>query len=129
MLPPGIHLFPPDHSMNAKMEEVKTVLFSIVENLISKHEINPRSIDTLITNYSLTSPTPPLASHIVNRIGLRSNVKSFNLLGMGCSAGILKMSLARDLLKVHKNSMALILSLESHDHEHLSRERQVNASC
>lgn len=120
MLPPGIHLFPPDHSMNAKMEEVKTVLFSI---------LNPRSIDTLITNYSLTSPTPPLASHIVNRIGLRSNVKSFNLLGMGCSAGILKMSLARDLLKVHKNSMALILSLESHDHEHLSRERQVNASC
>ncbi|XP_071933969.1 3-ketoacyl-CoA synthase 7-like [Coffea arabica] len=32
---------------------------------------------------------------------------------MGCSAGILSISLAKDLLKVHKNSTALVLSTES----------------
>ncbi|KAL2490457.1 3-ketoacyl-CoA synthase 7 [Abeliophyllum distichum] len=111
-LPPGIHFLPFVYSLNATMEEVKTV-FSLVKNLMTKHNINPRSIDILITNCSLTSPTPSLASLIINKFGLRSNVKSFNLSGMGCSAGILSISLARDLLKVHKNSLALILSMES----------------
>ncbi|XP_071933269.1 3-ketoacyl-CoA synthase 7-like [Coffea arabica] len=32
---------------------------------------------------------------------------------MGCSAGILSISLAKDLLKVHKNSTALVLCMES----------------
>lgn len=32
---------------------------------------------------------------------------------MGCSAGILSICLAKDLLKVHKNSLALVLSMEA----------------
>ncbi|KAJ0079541.1 hypothetical protein Patl1_22364 [Pistacia atlantica] len=50
---------------------------------------------------------------IINRFGLRSDVMSFNLSGMGCSRGILSISLAKGLLKVHKNSTVLVLSMES----------------
>ncbi|KAK9929279.1 hypothetical protein M0R45_026383 [Rubus argutus] len=32
---------------------------------------------------------------------------------MGCSAGILSIYLTKDLLKVHKNSLALVLSMEA----------------
>lgn len=32
---------------------------------------------------------------------------------MGCSAGLLSISFAKDLLRVHKNSLALVLSMEA----------------
>ncbi|KAK3221021.1 hypothetical protein Dsin_014991 [Dipteronia sinensis] len=47
---------------------------------------------------------------IINKFG---NIKSISLSGMGCSAGILSISLAKDLLKVHKNSLALVHSMEA----------------
>ncbi|XP_060667673.1 3-ketoacyl-CoA synthase 7 [Ziziphus jujuba] len=112
-LPTGFLLFPNNQTLNSAMDEVEMVLFSVVQNFFQKHKINPRTIDILITNCSVVSPTPSLASMIINKFGFRSNVMSFNLSGMGCSAGILSISLAQDLLKVHKNSWALILSMES----------------
>lgn len=49
---------------------------------------------------------------IINKYKLRSNIKSFNLSGMGCSAGIISIDLARDLLQVHPNSDAVVISTE-----------------
>ncbi|CAN8243936.1 unnamed protein product [Cochlearia groenlandica] len=46
---------------------------------------------------------------VINKYNLRSNVKSFNLSGMGCSAGLISVDLARDLLQVHPNSNAIIV--------------------
>ena len=37
---------------------------------------------------------------IINRYKLRSNIRSFNLSGMGCSAGLISIDLARDMLQV-----------------------------
>ncbi|XAR52645.1 Very-long-chain 3-oxoacyl-CoA synthase [Bertholletia excelsa] len=99
-------------SLRSAMEEIKTVFFSLTQNLFAKHKLNPKGIDILITNCSLYSPTPSLASIVINKFGLRSNVMSFNISGMGCSAGILLIGLAQDLLKVHKSSQVLILSTE-----------------
>ncbi|KAL9261904.1 3-ketoacyl-CoA synthase 7-like protein [Drosera capensis] len=112
-LPLGLHLIPPDHSFNATMDEARLVMFTTVQTLLDKHKIDPQKIDILITNCSLNCPTPSLSAMISNKFGFRSNVMSFNLSGMGCSAGILALGLARDLLKVHKNSLALIVSTES----------------
>lgn len=95
------------------MEEVETVLLSVVQDLFHKHKIDPETIDILIINCSIVCPTLSLASMIINKFGFRSNVLSNNLFGMGCSCGILSISLAQDLLRVHKNSLVLILSMES----------------
>ncbi|XP_030505083.2 3-ketoacyl-CoA synthase 7-like [Cannabis sativa] len=110
--PAGIHLYPTDQTLNSAVQ-VEMVLFSVAQELLSRHKIDPKSIDILITNCSVICPAPSFASKIVNKFGLRSNIKSFNLSGMGCSAGLLSVSLAEDLLKVHENSLALILSMES----------------
>ncbi|KAL8162355.1 hypothetical protein V2J09_013844 [Rumex salicifolius] len=112
-LPAGIHCIPRDNSLDSTLEECKLVLFTVVEDLLVKTKINPKSIDFLVTNCSIYCPTPSLASMIINRFGFRSNVKSFNLSGMGCSAGLLSTSLAHDLLKVHKDSLVLVVSTES----------------
>ncbi|KAI8009560.1 3-ketoacyl-CoA synthase 18 [Camellia lanceoleosa] len=58
------------------------------------------------------SPTPFLSAVVVNEFNMRSNIMSFNLSGMGCSAGIGSVGLAKDLLTVHRDCLALIISIE-----------------
>ena len=57
-------------------------------------------VDILIVNCSLFNPTPSLSAMIVNHFKMKSNVVSYNLSGMGCSAGVISISLARELLQV-----------------------------
>lgn len=112
-VPISLHQMPPDFSLKPSQEEIETVLFNVVEDLLSKHKVNPKSIGIIVSNCSIFCPTPSITDMIINRFGFRSNVKSANLSGMGCSAGLLAVSLAKDLLKVHGNSLALVLSMEA----------------
>lgn len=112
-MPLSLHEIPPNTSFDGTKEEIETVLFSVVDDVLSKHKVDPQSIDFLVSNCSLFCPTPSITSMIINKFGFRNNIKSFNLSGMGCSAGMVSISLARDLLRVHKNSTALVLSMEA----------------
>ncbi|KAM6581060.1 hypothetical protein CsatA_004834 [Cannabis sativa] len=116
-LPISVHEVCPTPSIKASKAEIEQVLFPIVKQLLSKHRknlaINPRDIDILVTNCSLFCPTPSISSMVISKFGFRSDIKCFSLSGMGCSAGILAISLAKDLLKVHNNSIALVLSMEA----------------
>ncbi|KAL2499425.1 3-ketoacyl-CoA synthase 6 [Abeliophyllum distichum] len=111
-LPPEIHYIPPNPTMEAARNEAEIVIFSAIDSLMQKTRIKPKDIDILIVNCSLFSPTPSLSAMVVNKYKLRSNIKSFNLSGMGCSAGLISIDLARDVLQVHPNSSALIVSTE-----------------
>ncbi|MCL7023584.1 hypothetical protein MKW94_013762 [Papaver nudicaule] len=104
---------PPKPSLEDSLQEVEDIAFTAVEDLFHKTNIrNPKIIDILIVNCSMFSPTPSISSMIINKFQLRSNISSYTLSGMGCSAGLVSISLAKDLLKVHKNSLVLILSFE-----------------
>nr|XP_016461286.1 PREDICTED: 3-ketoacyl-CoA synthase 6-like [Nicotiana tabacum] len=111
-LPPAIHYIPPTPTMEAARGEAEVVIFSAVDDLMKKTRLKPKDIDILIVNCSLFSPTPSLSAMVVNKYKLRSNIKSYNLSGMGCSAGLISIDLARDLLQVHPNSNALVVSTE-----------------
>ena len=112
-MPDPVHELPPNASLKPAREEIELVLFTIVKDLLSKHKVHPRNIDILVSNCSLFCPTPSISSMIINKFGFRSNIKSISLSGMGCSAGLLSVSLAKDLLRVHQNSLALVLSMEA----------------
>jgi FAE1/Type III polyketide synthase-like protein len=62
--------------------------------------LRPRDIDILVVNCSLFNPTPSLSAMIINHFRMRSDVLSFNLAGMGCSAGVIAIGLADRLLQV-----------------------------
>ncbi|KAG8368773.1 hypothetical protein BUALT_Bualt15G0081600 [Buddleja alternifolia] len=111
--PLAMHQLPPDKSLNSARDETETILFTVVKDLLAKHSINPKDIDILVSNCSIFCPTPSITAMIVNKFGFRSNVKSVSLGGMGCSAGLVAVSLAKDLLRVHGNSLALVLSMEA----------------
>lgn len=111
-LPIALHHIPPKTRYEDSIEEVHSALFPVFEDLLSKTNLSPRDIDILIVNCSGFCPSPSLSSIIVNRFSMRDDIKSFNLSGMGCSAGTLAIDMAKDLFKVHKNSYAVILSTE-----------------
>ncbi|KAJ6711360.1 3-KETOACYL-COA SYNTHASE [Salix purpurea] len=120
-MPIALHELPPEAYFKASLEEVEQVLFPIVEDLLSKHNISPTSIDILISNCSLFCPTPSITAMITNKFGFRSNIKSFSLSGMGCGAGLLSISLAKDLLKVSQEFIGSSSEHGSHFYECLSR--------
>ncbi|KAM0035470.1 putative very-long-chain 3-oxoacyl-CoA synthase [Helianthus debilis subsp. tardiflorus] len=74
-------------------------MFGALDTLFSTTGIKPKDIGILVVNCSLFNPTPSLSSMIVNKYKLRSNIKSFNLGGMGCSAGVIAIDLAKDMLQ------------------------------
>ncbi|KAJ4834085.1 hypothetical protein Tsubulata_016283 [Turnera subulata] len=108
----SFHLVPRRKKLSFTMEEATSIIFPIIKDLLDKTNISPRAIDILICNNSLFCPTPSLTAMVVNRFRMRSNIKSFNLSGMGCSAGIISVGLVKDLLRTRPNSLALIVSTE-----------------
>ncbi|XP_057963255.1 3-ketoacyl-CoA synthase 5-like [Malania oleifera] len=111
-LPPAIHYIPPTPTMADAHAEAELVIFSAMDSLFHKTGIKPRDVDILIVNCSIFSPTPSLSSMVINKYKMRSNILSFNLGGMGCSASLISVDLARDLLRVHSNSYAVVVSTE-----------------
>ena len=125
-IPPSLTEIPLKKSLTSVQTETMTTIFTSVEDLLKKNKLSPRSIDILITNCSLHAPTPSLSAMVINKFHMRSNIKSFSLSGMGCAAGILSVSLANDLLKVHKGSLALIVSTEAlNTHWYIGKDRSM----
>uniref|UniRef100_A0A6N2M5X4 3-ketoacyl-CoA synthase n=1 Tax=Salix viminalis TaxID=40686 RepID=A0A6N2M5X4_SALVM len=111
--PKGAMQVPPDQSMAESWRESEMVMFGAIDDLLAKTGVKPRDIGILVVNSSLFNPTPSLSARIVNHYKLRGNILSYNLGGMGCSAGLISVDLAKDLLQVHPNSYALVVSTEN----------------
>ncbi|KAI5061480.1 hypothetical protein GOP47_0023985 [Adiantum capillus-veneris] len=84
-----------------------------MDELLALVDINLHDIGVIVTNCSVFSPTPSMTSMIINKYKLPVDVKSFNLAGMGCSAGLLALDLAKRVLLAHPNKYALVLSTEN----------------
>ncbi|CAL5229859.1 g13269 [Coccomyxa viridis] len=112
-LPDAVHTVPPAISMKAARDEAEMVLFECVKEALARSGLKPRQVDILIVNCSLFNPTPSLSAMIVNHFKMKSSIVSYNLSGMGCSAGVISISLAKELLQVYPNSRALVVSTEN----------------
>lgn len=87
-------------SLSEARKEAESVMFGSIDELLEKTGVKAKDIGILVVNCSLFNPTPSLAAMIVNHYKLRSDIKSYNLGGMGCSAGIISIDLANQLLQV-----------------------------
>ncbi|XP_020532130.1 3-ketoacyl-CoA synthase 6 isoform X2 [Amborella trichopoda] len=96
---PSLFYIPPDPTMADARADVELVIFSAVDALFKRTGIKPEEVDILIVNCTVFSPTPSLSDMVIKKFKMMSNIKSFNLSGMGCSANPLAVDLARHLLQ------------------------------
>ncbi|KAG6550587.1 hypothetical protein Mapa_007840 [Marchantia paleacea] len=112
-LPPAVLRVPPNPNMHEARLEAETVMFGALDELFEKTGVKPKEVGILVVNCSLFNPTPSLSAMVVNHYKMRGNIKSLNLGGMGCSAGVISIDLARDLLQVHNSTYAVVVSMEN----------------
>ncbi|GAV90024.1 FAE1_CUT1_RppA domain-containing protein/ACP_syn_III_C domain-containing protein [Cephalotus follicularis] len=93
--------------------EAEMVMFGAVDELLAKTGVEGKDIGIVIVNCSIFNVVPSLCAMIVNRYKLGEDTVSYNLSGMGCSAGLIAIGLAKQLLQVRRNSYALVVSTEN----------------
>ena len=111
-IPLSMHAEPTDFTLTTSMKEAETALFTAVAELLKKTGVKATEIGVLVVNCSTFCPIPSMSAMVVNHFKLREDTETYNLGGMGCSAGVIAISMARDLLKVHKKTYAIVLSTE-----------------
>ncbi|KAJ8441829.1 LOW QUALITY PROTEIN: hypothetical protein Cgig2_021519 [Carnegiea gigantea] len=105
---------PPDFSMEGARTEAEATIYEAADELLAKTTARVEHIGgcTLIACCSLFNPVPSPTAVIVSKYKLRTDIKSYNLSGMVCSAGIAATDLAKLLLQVNENMHAMVVSAE-----------------
>ncbi|CAM0876703.1 unnamed protein product [Alopecurus aequalis] len=113
-LHPCLHDIPPRCSLGSSRDEAEQVIFAAMDDLLAKTRISPGAIDILVTNCTAFNPTPSMADVIINRYKLREDIRSVHLSGMGCSAGVIALEVAKNLLQAApRGARALVVSTET----------------
>ncbi|KAJ0987481.1 hypothetical protein J5N97_005837 [Dioscorea zingiberensis] len=112
-VPKSIYSSANSATMKEGRAEVSEVMFGALDELFQKTRVRPKDVGVIIVNCSLFNPTPSLSAMIVNHYKMRGNVLSYNLGGMGCSASIIALDLAQDMLQANPNNYAIVVSTEA----------------
>ncbi|KAL2473042.1 3-ketoacyl-CoA synthase 11 [Forsythia ovata] len=97
--PEAILCVPANLCMAEAIKEAEMVMFGAIDNFLAKTGVEAKDIGILVVNCSLFNPITSLSAMVVNHYKLRANIVSYNLGGMGCSAGLISIDLAKQLLQ------------------------------
>ena len=75
-------------------------------------DLSPEAIDHLFFVSVTGVATPSLDARIVNRLGLRPDIKRTPIFGLGCVAGAAGIARAHDYLRGHPDGVAALISVE-----------------
>lgn len=74
--------------------------------------IEPHEVDTIVMVSSTGVAVPTVDARLIERIGLRPNIKRLPLFGLGCVAGAAGMARVHDYLRGYPGDVAVLLSVE-----------------
>jgi len=74
--------------------------------------IGPAEVDAVVAVSSTGVATPSLDAILINRLGLRPDVRRLPIFGLGCAGGVLGLARAADLARAHPGAKVLVLAVE-----------------
>jgi alkylresorcinol/alkylpyrone synthase len=83
-----------------------------VRSAVSRCGLELRQIDHLFFVTTTGIATPSIDARLVNRLGLRTDVRRTPIFGLGCAAGAAGIARASDYLLAFPHQVALLLSVE-----------------
>ena len=111
--PPSLTQVPMTLTMASCRHEFESVAFDVVRACLNKAGVHPRQVGVVITNSSLFNLTPSLSAAIMNHFKMPATTTNYHLAGMGCSAGVIAIDLARQCLETMPETYALVVSTEN----------------
>jgi 3-ketoacyl-CoA synthase len=111
--PPSLTQVPMQLNMTSCRHEFESVAFDVVRSVLNKAGVHPRQVGVVITNSSLFNLTPSLSAAILNHFKMPSTTTNYHLAGMGCSAGVIAVDLARQCLENMPETYVLVVSTEN----------------
>lgn len=83
-----------------------------VSKALAQVDLPPTAIDHIFFVSVTGIATPSIDARLVNRLGLRSDIKRTPIFGLGCVAGAAGIARATDYLRAYPEQAALVLSVE-----------------
>lgn len=108
----SISLSPPSQLWTLLNPRLQSRLHNLPSSL-ARTGVRAKDIGVLVVNCSLFNPTPSLSAMVINHFKMRSNIISYNLSGMGCSASPIAIDLAQQMLQLYSGTYALVVSTEN----------------
>lgn len=83
-----------------------------VGTALERANLAPRDVDQLFFVSTTGIATPSLDARLVNRLGLRDDVRRTPIFGLGCAGGAAGIARAADMLRAFPDQVAVLLSVE-----------------
>lgn len=84
----------------------------VVREALARVQLTPRDVDQLFFVTVTGIATPSIDARLMNRLGLRPDVKRSPLFGLGCVAGAAGLARAADALRPYPHGVSLLLAVE-----------------
>ena len=83
-----------------------------VREALARAELAVEDVDALFFVSVTGVATPSIDAHLINRLGLRTDLKRLPIFGLGCVAGAAGLARAADYVKAYPDGVAVVLAVE-----------------
>jgi len=94
------------------LENAVALLERAAIDCLAETGIRAREVDAIVVVSTSGIATPSLDAVLVNRLGLRADVKRLPIFGLGCAGGVLGLARAADIARLDPDANVLFLVVE-----------------
>ena len=94
------------------IEQASRLLECAARSCLAQAGLNPQDVDAVVAVSSTGVATPSLDAILINRLGLRADVRRLPIFGLGCAGGVLGLARAADLARANPGAKVLVVAVE-----------------